>query len=505
MDSGMDARLQEERLQHARNGDVARLEAEVAAYRAALESSLDPIVVIDDMGVVRFASDSVETVFGWPPAELVGRNVKVLMPEPHRARHDEYLSEWRRTGVTHILGRTREFEVVRRDGTRLRADLSVSKATLPDGSVILTGNFRDVTERRRAEERLRESERRFHAIFDQAYQYLGLLAPDGTLLEANQTALQAGRQSLAEVVGKPFWQTHWWSLSAETQRRVREAVERAARGEFVRFEVQIASRHGEPEDIDFSLKPVHDEDGRVVLLIPEGRNISELKRAQRAETSMLRALAEVGESAAVLAHEIKNPVTAINVALRAVADQLGEDHQEVLEDLVSRMRRLEQLLRGTLSFARPLEVRRRPVEAADFLAAVVGHLQTQIREQGASVSVQVDGAPRFQADPELLDEVVSNLIGNSVEARAGAHIVVSAVPDGRDGMLIAVDDDGPGIPETMRAGVFKPFVTTKKSGTGLGLAICRRIIEEHGGTIEATRSVLGGARIVVRLPNSRVR
>jgi PAS domain S-box-containing protein len=482
-----------------------RLEAELAASRAVLSSSLDPFVTIDAMGVVQFASDSVERVFGWRPEDLIGRNVRVLMPEPHRAKHDGYLEAWRRSGITHILGRTREFEVVRKDGTRLRCDLSVSKADLPDGSVLFTGTFRDVTERRNAEERLRESERRFHAIFDQTYQYLGLLSPDGTILEANRTALAAGGIQREDAVGKHFWDTHWWTHSHEAQERVKEAVRRSAAGEFVRFEVQIRGQRDEMQDIDFSVKPVRDDAGKVVLLIAEGRNITELKRAQRAETSMLRALASVGESAAVLAHEIKNPVTAINVALRAVADQLGEDHQKVLEDLVSRMQKLEQLLRGTLSFARPLDLRRNPLDAGKYLSDVVAHLRLMIVKGGADVSIQVDGTLRFQADAQLLEEVLANLIGNAIEAKPGVRVVLSAGPDNGRGVLIAVDDDGPGVPEPMRANVFKPFVTTKRSGTGLGLAICRRIVEEHGGTIDVGRSVLGGARFSIRIPESRLR
>ncbi len=484
---------------------IARLEAELAAVRGVLASSLDPFVTIDDRGVVRFASDSVERDFGWKPAELVGRNISVLMPEPHRSQHDGYLDNFRRTGRTNILGRTREFEVVRKDGTRLLCDLSVSMAELSDGTALFTGSFRDVTERRRAEERLRDSERRFHAIFDQAYQYLGLLTPDGTVLEANRTVLEAGGTVREDVVGRPFWDTHWFSGSTATLDRIREAVERAAQGEFVRLEVQVRGKDDELQDLDFSLKPVLDDEGRVVLLIPEGRNITEFKRAQRAETSLLRALAAVGESAAVLAHEIKNPITAVNVALRAVADRLGEDQEQVLEDLVLRMQRLEQLLRGTLSFARPLTARRQPIDADAFLKGAVAHMRLLIVKSGADASVQVDGPLRFSADIQLLDEVLTNLIANAIEAKPDVRIVLSAAPVENGGVVLAVDDDGPGVPESARASIFSPFVTTKKSGTGLGLAICRRIVEEHDGTIDVARSVLGGARFTIHLPRSRVR
>ncbi|MFA6045236.1 MAG: PAS domain S-box protein, partial [Phycisphaerales bacterium] len=102
-----------------------------AELEAVLASTLDPVVTIDSFGKIRSASNSVERVFGWTPGELIGRNVHVLMPEPHHAGHDEYLANYRKTLKTNILGRTREFEAVRRDGTRFPIELSVSRADVP--------------------------------------------------------------------------------------------------------------------------------------------------------------------------------------------------------------------------------------------------------------------------------------------------------------------------------------------------------------------------------------
>jgi two-component system sensor histidine kinase/response regulator len=486
----------------ARRAVEAALERTEARSRALLESLLDPTVVIDDLGTIQAASDSVERVFLYAPQDLVGENIQLLMPEPHRSAHDSYLERYRRTGQTNILGRTREFEVQRKDGSRIICDLSVARAEMPGGQgALFVGSFRDVTERKRAEEAVRDSERRFRALFDRAFQFIGLLDPDGTLLEANQTACDAGGVTRQEVVGRPFWETRWWSHSKDMQQRIREAVHRAAAGEFVRFEISQRGRGHSILEVDFSLMPVKDEAGRVVLLIPEGRDMSELKAAQRAETAMLRALATIGESAAVLAHEIKNPITAVNVALRAVAGQLGEDHKAVLEDLVARMRHLEQLMRRTLSFAKPLELRRVECDAGKFLSDTIAHLRGQIVKMGAEVRAQVDGGGvRFIADPHLLEEVFSNLVVNAIEAKGGGvHVVLSAAASGRDGVLLSVEDDGPGIPESQRDSVFKPFVTTKPSGTGLGLAICKKIVEEHGGTIHVEEGSAGGARFVIRL------
>ena len=109
-----------------------------------------------------------------------------------------------------------------------------------------------------------------------------MLSTEGDLLEANQTALEFGGFSMEEIRGKKFWEAPWWSLSQKTVDRLKDALARAARGEFVRYEVDVAGAGNRVLTIDFSLKPVLDDDGRVVMLIPEGRDISERKAFERA-------------------------------------------------------------------------------------------------------------------------------------------------------------------------------------------------------------------------------
>lgn len=484
-----------------RRGVEQSLAASERRLHAVVEAMYDPMISIDAYGTVLAANGSVERVFGWRPNELIGKNIKLLMPEPHRSQHDGYLAKYRETGNTWILNRTRDFDVLRNDGKTLLCSLSIARADLPGCDAVFTGTFRDVTEVRRAEKQLRESELRFHGLFDNSFEYLGLLAPDGRVLDANRTALESTGITREEVLGRYFWETRWWSWSPDLVERVKQAVEAAARGEFVRFEAVHPAHDGGTVEMDFSLKPLRDTQGRVVMLIPEGRNISEIKRAQRTETSMLRALAMVGESAALLAHEIKNPVTAVNVALRAVADQLGEDHKEVLEDLVARLQRVEQMMRRTLSFARPLELNRAPCTTAEIFTDVLHTLSARIDAAGARVDVQPGEPPvALVADRTLLEKLLVNLVANALEAHGGAaHVAISAVRDGGS-ILLAVDDDGPGIPAEKRSALFRPFATTKDEGNGFGLAICRRIAEEHGGTIRAACSALGGARFEVRLP-----
>ncbi|PKL16052.1 MAG: hypothetical protein CVV49_18230, partial [Spirochaetae bacterium HGW-Spirochaetae-5] len=146
----------------------------------------------------------------------------------------------------------------------------------------MVGSITDIDDKKKAEELLRESELRFRAIFDQTFQMIGLLKPDGTLIETNRTALDFGGLSAEDVRGKKFWDTQWWSLSEDTVANLKNAIELAAAGKFVRYETEIVGGDGRIIIVDFSIKPIRDENGNIVLLIPEGRDITEKRSMEDA-------------------------------------------------------------------------------------------------------------------------------------------------------------------------------------------------------------------------------
>lgn len=193
----------------------------------------------------------------------------------------------------------------------------------------LVGTSINISDRKHVEEALRESERRFRAIFDSMFQFIGLLKPDGTLLEANQTALDFGGMRLEDIAGRPFWEAHWWSLYPQTQERLKAAIAKAAAGEFVRYEVDVLGAGDHVITIDFSLKPVKDETGQVVLLIPEGRDISDKKQAEKAlRESEQRFRATFDQAAVGIAHvDLDGKFLRIN---QKFCDLVGYTQEEML-------------------------------------------------------------------------------------------------------------------------------------------------------------------------------
>ncbi len=485
-----------------------RVQKSESRHRAVLIGMLDPVVTIDSRGKVLEVSRSVLEVFGYRPEELVGRNVSVLMTEPHAGQHDEYLERYQRTGNTWILNNTRRFDVRRQDGAIIQCELSVSRVDVPgEAEPLFVGSFRDISARARAERALAESEARMRAIFDQEFQLVGLLSRDGTLLEINTSALHSIGAAREQVIGRPFWDTPWWRSLPDGRERVQQAIASAVAGEFVRFEVERMDKDGRSRWTDFSLKAVRDEHGEVQFLLPEGRDITPLKTSHARELAIQEALAAIGESASILAHEIKNPLTAVNLALRAVADKLGADQRTVLEDLASRLEKLERTMRRTLSFTRPLVLERVLCDVPALVREVRDLLAPEL--SAARVVLELDCAgelPALRVDRGLLEEVLLNLVRNAREAlKAGGRVRISVQREDEAHLGIQVEDDGPGIAPSLRDELFKPFVTSKQGGTGLGLAIARKIIRDHGGEIGVRAGTLGGACFWIRLPLAQAR
>jgi len=188
---------------------------------------------------------------------------------------------------------TVEAQFETKDGTRIPYELTGAKLTDDTDEVLgLVGIGRDISERKKRQ-------RRFEAVFDNTYQFTGLMQPDGTLIEANEAAREFGDLDRADVVGRKVWNAFWFTHSEDLQRQVQSAVERAAEGEFVRDEIPVQGSEREAI-IDFSIRPVRDDNGAVTLLIPEGRDITELKeqeeklRRERDHVRRTEELANVG-------------------------------------------------------------------------------------------------------------------------------------------------------------------------------------------------------------------
>ncbi|HET9270714.1 MAG TPA: ATP-binding protein [Vicinamibacterales bacterium] len=286
---------------------------------------------------------------------------------------------------------------------------------------------------------------------------------------------------------------------------IRELWVTIANGGVWHGELQNRAKDGHTYWVDTTIVPFLDEQGKPFQYIAIRADITARKQAE-ARVRQQAALARVGQMAAVVAHEVRNPLAGIKGAMQVLIGRGGKDEQElrVLRDIIARVDSLNDLISDLMVFARP-----RPPQLADVeLKRLASEAVVMARRDPSAegVNIQLDGdAVTVRADAELVRATLLNLLLNACQAMGGrGHVVVRVTRDGNAGS-IAVHDDGPGIPENLREQVFEPFFTTKARGGGLGLAIARRTAEIHGGVLTLDCPPGGGTTMTLTVPAPQTR
>lgn len=340
-------------------------------WRAIVDAAVDGIIVIDSRGRIEAFNAAAERMFGYREAELLGRNVSVLMPEPHHSRHDGYIDHHLRTGERKIIGVGRAVNGLRRDGQVFPLHLSVGEFEV-DGEMHFTGILHDLSKRTELEERLRET----------------------------------------------------------------------------------------------------------------------------------TALARLGEMAAVIAHEVKNPLAAVRGAVQVIGSRLNTQSGDgqIIKEILARLDALNDLIQDLLVFSRPPAPKCVRLDLRTLIESVTTLLVRDPAFQ--SLAIEISGeSPHAHADPNLLTIALQNLLINAAQAQQGRgsiRVTLSALPP--SSAQIAIADSGPGLPAEIRAALFRPFKTTKARGTGLGMATAKRLIESQGGQIEVQSPAGGGTTVTLVVP-----
>ena len=338
--------------------------------KAIFESAVDGIIVIDAHGRVEAFNPGAARLFGYAEKEVVGQNVKMLMPEPYRHEHDGYIARYRETGEKRIIGIGRQVIGQRKDGTTFPVHLSVGEMQL-GGEPKFTGILHDLTQRVSLEMQLREQ----------------------------------------------------------------------------------------------------------------------------------AALTRLGEMAAVVAHEVKNPLTGVRGAIQVIGSRLPADSKDaaIVKEIISRIDALNSLMKDLLLFARPPQPRATALDPLSVTRTVADLVRQDPAQKDVSIDVSGASLP-VHADGELLKIVLHNLLLNAAHAMQGRGRITVTVSTSDRGCRIAVADTGPGIPPEVREKLFTPFFTTKARGTGLGLSTAKRFLEAQDGAIEVACPPSGGTVVTLELP-----
>jgi two-component system sensor kinase FixL len=493
------------------------LQKSEARLQTLFDSAIEFILVIDPEGKILKVNRYVYDQSGYKEDEVIGRNIKEFFSDASKDICDCNFPGLRERGYNRA-----DVEFVCKDGRVIQMECSAT--AVPDENGDFTTFLivqRDVTERKHAENALAISEQRFRTIFNSSYQFIGMLDTDGILLEANQTALDLGRLKQEDVIGRPFWDTYWWRYSTAVQDRLKAAIGDASQGKEVGYEEDVLDGNGKVRTINFTLKPVLDQQGKTVLIIPEGRDITGIKRAEEEteqhhkEMAHIIRLSTAGEMASGMAHELNQPLTALlsycGTAVSLVNSMSSPPQQlgEILKRATEQAHRAGDIIRHLREFVSKGNSHKELLEIDQVVRGIITFLKHEVQES----DVVVEFYPRCQsrkveADKIQIDQVLINMVRNSLEAIGHAKISEGRVvlqtrllPN--DSIEVTVTDNGPGIDAEMVGTIFHPFQTSKETGMGIGLSLSRRIIEDHGGKLWMDKEYQNGALFGFELPVSK--
>jgi len=491
-------------------------------FHALLDAAVDAIIVIDHRGIIEEFSLAAERMFGYSAEEVIGHNVKLLMPEPFRSEHDAYLERYLATGHTRIIGVGREIVSRRKDGTVFPCELAVGR--VPDVQPPrYVGFIRDLTRHKEAQEQLKRSEAELRLA--QSLANLGnyVLHPGGDGSDYFSTQLY--RILDVPLSGPPVTREEFlekWVHPAD-RARVLDAFHRLdAGGAPLDIEYQVVLRDGRTRHLHHIAQAVRDQDGRVLKHVGTIHDITDRRHAEdearqlQERLTHFSRLSTMGEMAAGLAHEINQPLSAIATYAQACQRFLKQPESDIadvtaaLDQINAQALRAGEVIRRLRNFVKNREVKREWVDCARLLDDLRTLAETDARLHNVHLRIDIEeNLPAVHADPIQLQQVVLNLVRNAIDAMIDCpedrrEIVLMTRRSAESEICITVADQGSGLAPGAAEHLFNPFFTTKSSGTGLGLAISRSIVRAHGGRLWHTPNRQYGACFHFTLPASPV-
>jgi PAS domain S-box-containing protein len=493
---------------------LVQLELQKQTFRLdqLFEQAPEAVVVLStDDRIVRVNKEFTH-MFGYGPDEALQRPINdLIVPEAEIERCGAY------TRLLQQGGRV-EVETVRRrkDGTEIDVSLlAISVRTTSGGQVVNYAIYRDITERKRAEEHLRESEARFQAMADTAPVLIWMTGTDGLCNYFNKPWLEFTGRTMEQEVGIGWTE----GVHPDDVQGCFDGFLPAfhARKPF-RMEYRLRRADGEYRWVIESGIPRYTGGGEFAGYIGSNIDITDLKHAEaegqrlrqlEADLAHINRVSMMGELAASLAHEIKQPIAAALMDAKSCVRWLQHDTPDVAEGCQAALRMINDATRATEVIDRVRSLYKRDTSDRELLDlnGIIREMIILLHDKADPnfISIRVEltsGLPLITADRVQLQQVLMNLILNAIEAMKDTkgELTVTSKRTDDDQLLISVSDSGIGLPNGEPDRIFDAFFTTKTQGTGMGLSISRRIIESHGGSLWASANTERGATFHFTLP-----
>jgi PAS domain S-box-containing protein len=504
-----------------------RAEAQQARERsdAILASINDGFFALDREWRFIYVNPAAERMLGRPAAELLGQSHWDIYPaasgSPVEAEFNAAMKNRVSTAFENYYepwGRWFDIRVYpSRDGgiSVYFQDITDKKAT--EASLQSLNETLELQVQQRTLE-VQSKEARLRTVFETSFIFQGAMNPDGIVLDANATSLAAIGAGLEDVIGRPFWETLWFTGTPGMSDEVRAAIPHVAAGETVRREIRVNLPVGGWRWFDFQMRPVRDQGGAVVGIVPEA---VELTQRRQAEEALLQAqkMEAVGQLTGGIAHDFNNLLAGITGSLELAKNRLPREHaaavSRYMDAATGAAKRAAALTQRLLAFSRRQTLDPKPVNLDRLVAGMTELIHRTI---GPNIAMRVADSHVWPvlADPNQMENALLNLCINARDAMsdggtltietadkvldAGAAAAHGLAPG--DYICLSVTDTGAGMSPDVMARAFDPFFTTKPlgQGTGLGLSMIYGFVQQSGGHA-AIHSQLGkGTRVELYLP-----
>lgn len=474
-------------------------------YRALVELGGevgDAVVMLQDTeqgeAMQPFVSDEWPRITGYSKKELLSMSFFDLLHPKHR---EASLERHRRKMRGKVISGLFELSIIRKDGTEVPIELT-SAYTTYQGKHANVAYIRDITERKQAEENIKQAAEEWRTTFDSITDLVSIHDKEFKLVRVNKAFADVFKMKPKELVGRTCYEiVHGTSEPVPNCPHMKTLeTKKPAMAEF--FEPHLGIY------LQMSASPVFNEKGEVMASVHIARDITERKKMEE-QLIVTDRLASIGELASGIAHELNNPLTSVvGFSQLLLEKDIPDDVKEDLRIIYSEAQRTADVVKNLLTFARKHSAVKQMVNINSIVGKVLEIRAYEQKVNNIQVNTQfASDLPEIMADYFQLQQVFLNIIINAehfmIEAHQRGTLTITTE---KAGTLVKASfaDDGPGISKENLGHLFDPFFTTKEvgKGTGLGLSICHGIIAEHGGRIYAESELGKGATFVVELPIS---
>jgi PAS domain S-box-containing protein len=466
-------------------------------YRGLFENANEGIILLRNPQLqIADVNREVEKVTGYIKGELIQKEVFDLFPPEEMEKARDFFKEVAETGE----GRTDSLSLTKKDGSSTEVDLSTKRIDLGDESFYQM-IFRDLTEQRKLEKKIRQSKRNLEAIFDGIRDRLSIQAPDYQILRVNRAVVENYRTTFEKILSQKCYKAYF-------QRS--QPCEKCPVSVTIATKQPATSIMKSSEDnttLQIFSYPILDEKGDVLSAIEYMKDITEEQKLQE-QLIQSEKLAGIGILASGVAHEINNPLSGIiGMAEIALEEEDPTKNESYLKDILGCAQRISEIVKGLRSYSRAAKKEEQGlVDLNEVLEETLKMVRLVAPKTPVEVVKKFQPVEKIHGNIGEIQQVFTNLITNAFQAMdgRGGELVLSTRSIG-DSVEVKVSDDGMGIPRKYLNQIFDPFFTTKKpgEGTGLGLNIVYRIVTQHEGTIDVESREQIGTTFTIKFPIRR--